>query len=448
MNNDRNGNLQQSPMNFTSIWKRFPVVPIVASSLILVVFVMTSSVFLTAQNTSVRSMAPGLENPPNGWTVSRETEVGAGQLAQFTKKLGVSMTGLFNTVVTFHNNELQINTLTAKNLDDAIKLKAILRKGKPNPLWVVQNGERVYEFVVRTPEQARLAALARNAFPIQPANRTYHVEFDAVPILHERETSGPDDRNRLFNLLIHGRTESKLASEISALSRHFEFASQIQLVSDLQSAVVIDWQSHQAEVSAAPGDAEFVSLKITNADKKFGLPMVRLAAEVRVNTNKIRPVDSKLNRDTFLSTNDNFPVNLPEIRTLVQSLVLPTDSDSAKLRKLLDWFGDAKNMRHDGLVGSRYGALTVLKQHYGRCWDYSDLFITMARIAGLPARQVFGWLFESEGHVWCDVVVDGHWQMVDPTTGTECGSEYLPFCVSASGEFPILYSSEVLIVEK
>ena len=90
----------------------------------------------------------------------------------------------------------------------------------------------------------------------------------------------------------------------------------------------------------------------------------------------------------------------------------------------------------------------MAKQKFGRCWDYSDLFTTIARTSGLPCRQVFGWLYESEGHVWCDVLVDGQWKMVDPTTGTVCGTDYLPFCISTDGEFPLLYASHVTIRQK
>ena len=410
-----------------------------------VCLVLTSS--HTVQLLAQESKAPGLGVTPVDWEVVRETEVSGSQLAQIGNRLGLSLKSLFNTFVRLENQELQINTLTANSVEDAIKLQGVLRKGKANPKWVIQNGPQVYEFVVRQPAQARLAIQARIAFAIEPKKKTYHVEFDAIPIKNEKPDSAPDSRNQLFNLLLQVPTNPKLESEIITLSRRFEFASEFELAGNLRG-IAANWKASGATlVPNGTKNRDSVLFKTENPAIKFGMPIVKLSADISMDLSDPRTATSE-DRSSHLSTTPRWPVESQEIVQLVGGIVLPSDTDSIKLRKLLGWFADTKNMRYDGLTGSRYGTLTTLKQRFGRCWDYSDAMITLARASGLSSRQVYGWLHESEGHVWCDILVDGRWQMVDPTSGTACGIDYLPFCTTASGEFPILYSSKVSITEK
>lgn len=394
------------------------------------------------------SKAPGLQTAPAGWTIVRESEVTGAQLGQFSKKLGIELASLFNTVVAFEKKELQINTITAKNEADAEQLKSLLRKGKSNSRWVVQNRASVYEFVARSSDEARVASIARYAFAIEPTERSYHVTFEAIPILSEESGLAPDARNRMFNLLLELPTKPSLSKDVAELAKKFKFAPEINLVKNLQGQVTADWTAEPVDGSSPKSDSEVANIKFPTTGSKLGMPSATLSAEFAIDTKQKRKADASVDKKSLMAANKRFPTDSPELQKLVGSIVGPNDSDSIKLRKLLDWLADSKNIKYDGLVGSRYGTILALKQRYGRCWDYSDAFITMARIAGLPSRQVYGWLFESEGHVWCDVIIDGHWQMVDPTTGTVCGSDYIPICVSAAGEFPIVYASKVSIEVK
>ncbi len=398
-----------------------------------------------AQSATPLSRAPGLEKLPAGWAIVSDIEVKNEQLNQISKKLGLPLKSLFNTVIRYDNSKLQINTISVQNEGDAVRLKTILRKGKSNPRWIVMNKTNVYEFAVRSQEDALIASKARYALPIVPPQQTYRVAFEAVPIQREKNSPSPDVRNRLFNLLLQASKDPKVHPEIQDLAKNFEFASEFSLVKDMQGSVLVDWTSTEAEITPALEQRELSVVKARNLKTRLGLPTVNLAATVSVDTATKRTPDPRLDTDMLLAANSRFPTDSPEVIKQVKAIISQSDSDSVRLEKLLKWFTDPQNIRYDGLTGSRYGTATVLKQHYGRCWDYSDLFVTMARIAGLPTRQVYGWLYESEGHVWCDVVVDGKWRMVDPTTGTFCGSDYLPFCMSDTGEFPLLYASRVSI---
>ena len=79
-----------------------------------------------------------------------------------------------------------------------------------------------------------------------------------------------------------------------------------------------------------------------------------------------------------------------------------------------------------------------------KCHSWLSRFaVTLARAAGVPTRQVGGWLYGASGHIWAEVLVEGTgWQQVDPTGGGEltCGTSYIPYFVTEDGHMPILYA--------
>ena len=98
--------------------------------------------------------------------------------------------------------------------------------------------------------------------------------------------------------------------------------------------------------------------------------------------------------------------------------------------------GDCLAVRHDH--ASRLHSLM----------GFSDCFVTLARAAGVPSRQVAGWLYGSSGHVWAEFYREGKgegkgWQQVDPTGGGKlrCGIYHIAYFTSEDGEMPILYLS-------
>jgi transglutaminase-like putative cysteine protease len=71
------------------------------------------------------------------------------------------------------------------------------------------------------------------------------------------------------------------------------------------------------------------------------------------------------------------------------------------------------------------------------CMEFTDVFVTMARIAGIPAREVDGYAYTSDSanhpifypglgsdilHAWAEIYLpDSGWVMVDPTWGSTTG---------------------------
>ncbi|MDJ0523703.1 MAG: transglutaminase-like domain-containing protein [Planctomycetota bacterium] len=67
--------------------------------------------------------------------------------------------------------------------------------------------------------------------------------------------------------------------------------------------------------------------------------------------------------------------------------------------------------------------LDVLADQRGDCNEHALLFTTLARAAGIPAREVYGLIYKDDNkrvfgrHAWAEVVIDGVWVPVDPMWG-------------------------------
>ena len=86
---------------------------------------------------------------------------------------------------------------------------------------------------------------------------------------------------------------------------------------------------------------------------------------------------------------------------------------------------DYSTVKRFGL-NERQGALATLNGGAAVCMEYSDLFLTLARAAGIPTRAVFGYGYDSkiqndqqEAHQWVEVFMPGlkKWVTVDVTWG-------------------------------
>ena len=65
----------------------------------------------------------------------------------------------------------------------------------------------------------------------------------------------------------------------------------------------------------------------------------------------------------------------------------------------------------------------------GVCQDYAHVFLSLCRLAGIPARYVSG-LPQGEGvsHAWTEIWDDGLWYGVDPTRHVPVDEGYLKLC--------------------
>ncbi|MDP1710640.1 MAG: transglutaminase domain-containing protein [candidate division WWE3 bacterium] len=154
-----------------------------------------------------------------------------------------------------------------------------------------------------------------------------------------------------------------------------------------------------------------------------------------------------------------------EIRSESAQLADPSRSVAEILRQIYNLVTgklsyDYQKLESGELV--RLGALAALAQSdKAVCMEYTDLFVALARAAGIPAREVNGFAYTADDtnrplslrvegdvlHAWPQAYFPGTgWMMIDPTWGSTSGSDYfsafdlshLVFVVKGeSSEYPL-----------
>ncbi|HLD96348.1 MAG TPA: transglutaminase domain-containing protein [Patescibacteria group bacterium] len=154
-----------------------------------------------------------------------------------------------------------------------------------------------------------------------------------------------------------------------------------------------------------------------------------------------------------------------EIKAEAAKLTDPKNSVAGISRQIYSFVTGKLSYDYKKLEGGelvRLGALAALAQpDKAVCMEYTDLFVAVARAAGIPAREVNGFAYTADDtnrplslrvegdvlHAWPQVYIPGPgWTMIDPTWGSTSGSDYfsafdlshLAFVVKGeSSEYPL-----------
>jgi transglutaminase-like putative cysteine protease len=91
--------------------------------------------------------------------------------------------------------------------------------------------------------------------------------------------------------------------------------------------------------------------------------------------------------------------------------------------------------------------LEAVRRGIGECTDYADLYTTLARAAGLPARTVYGLAYKDGTppsfmfHAWNEVHSDGAWRAMDPTWNqTVTDATHIPMTDSQAANLMLAHS--------
>jgi hypothetical protein len=185
----------------------------------------------------------------------------------------------------------------------------------------------------------------------------------------------------------------------------------------------------------------------------LGMPYVTCEGELEVGSTSLKDGDGSsldaAQREACLEATPFWPADDPAVKALAREITAGSDGEAEKLEALFDWVRG--NIDYSGGIGTRYGTSQVLSQGYGRCWDASDVFVTLSRAAGLPARQLSGWLARPDGcgHIWSQAWLVGEgWVDVDTTNNRiGAGDDYVPFRCTEDGEMPVLYVGMPVVEE-
>ena len=120
----------------------------------------------------------------------------------------------------------------------------------------------------------------------------------------------------------------------------------------------------------------------------------------------------------YLKATTNCPTTNSAIKSLVNSLTSGLTTTKDKAVAIFNYVRD--QISYTFYSDTKYGAAKTLSYKTGNCVDQSHLLVSMYRTAGIAARYVHGTCVFSSGstygHVWVQVLVDGVWTCVDPTS--------------------------------
>ena len=113
-----------------------------------------------------------------------------------------------------------------------------------------------------------------------------------------------------------------------------------------------------------------------------------------------------------------YPIEDPAIQEMVEEVVGDVTDDWEKVKVLLD---HVERYIVDDYTSNSMSVFEVLQKRKGDCSEHTLLFNTLARAAGIPAREVRGLInYEDRKfglHAWNEVLVGDEWRSVDATWG-------------------------------
>ena len=385
---------------------------------------------------------PRLRELPPGIVVERSIVVPDNDLGLIGNKLGGRIARLSNNFLRVHGRSIQVNFITSSDEANATAIEKSLEKIKRKP-FVQRQNQLVVEFVGRDIDEALAlkSAYELGVLP-KPTEITYEVKAELALI----DKANYMSCNPLFLAFLQAeRDEVNGAKQVEKLSNQFVFGNSLKLRSpDSQPVSSIYWTP---EPKNQIKQGVITIYEFDTPAQRYGVPFVPVVLKLIVDNDGLLPSED-IPAPEMLHSTKYWPATDPAIVRLANSITQNAETNDEKVTAILKWLSPGSNIKYSGQTGSRYGTEQVLKQKFGHCWDFSDLFVTLARASGVPTRQVAGWLYGSSGHVWCEYYLEGKgWKQVDPTGGNElpCEIYHLAYFTSNDGEMPIVYLNAPVI---
>ena len=380
---------------------------------------------------------PFLRRLPTGVFLQSSAQLSDSKTKAIAQELGGDIDRLTNSQLRVQGRRIQINVVTAHTAQDAKKIHAALGANKPPP-YCFQRGKLVVEYVGKDVDEALAFKTSYELGLIEkPKQLTYRIEATLAAV-DQADYMACNPLFQQFIALDRGGAQAEIA--IKRLAKRFVFGDALVL----RDSKLYDFPAQYRfapEANAESNEHACVRYSFKHLPSRLGVPYVEASIQVSVNKDGVyhhQGVPSK----NLTSTTPQWPADQDEVRALAQRITKGKKSNGAKAMAILEWLAPGTNLRYKGQTGSRWGTEKVLEQGYGHCWDFSDCFVTLARAADVPSRQVAGWLYGSSGHVWAEFYREGvGWQQVDPTGGGKlrCGIYHIGYFTSEDGEMPIVY---------
>ena len=121
-------------------------------------------------------------------------------------------------------------------------------------------------------------------------------------------------------------------------------------------------------------------------------------------------------RQNNLQESASYPLQNSNVREMVNEALGSANGEWEKVEKLVAY---VDRFIVDDFSSNSLSVFEIIQKRKGDCSEHALLFNTMARAAGIPAREVRGLMHFADKkfglHAWNEVLVDGIWHAVDST---------------------------------
>lgn len=376
---------------------------------------------------------------PPGVVLESSTEALPAQAQALGQKLGGKIERVAYSILRVHGRAIKVNTLTAVDEASARAVYEAIAQTKSQASFCARQDRLVVEYPGKDVDAAFATKTSYELGLLpKPTSLRYRVTAEIAAV----EKADYMACTPLFNLFLAlpGGPNPGTQDQIGELAQRFQFGRTVALRNPKldNGAATHQFQppaTEAKEVGAA------VAYSFPPLPARNGVPFVTALIAITVDGTGFRASAPPPSADLTAAT-PFWPASDPKVVALARRITDGRSSHAAKAMAILEWLAPGRNLKNSGPTGSRWGTAKVLEQGFGRCWDFSDCFVTLARAAGVPSRQVAGWLHCSAGHVWAEYYREGQgWQQVDPTGGGKlpCGIYHVPYFTSDDGGMPVLY---------
>jgi transglutaminase-like putative cysteine protease len=123
-------------------------------------------------------------------------------------------------------------------------------------------------------------------------------------------------------------------------------------------------------------------------------------------------------RAEYLQESVDLPIKNEKVIALAKQAVGDAKTDAEKVAKLVAFVSE---YIEDSFSAEPLTVLDIIRVKKGDCTEHASLFATLARAAGIPAREIGGLIYMGDafkafgGHAWNEVILDGKWVGIDAT---------------------------------
>ncbi|MCX6647119.1 MAG: transglutaminase-like domain-containing protein [bacterium] len=370
-------------------------------------------------------------------TMVSDEIVTGGDFDRIAGNLNNTISDLLNQEILINDTSVQINFMQPAGGFSSGDVLNVMSGIKGSDQGLIEYGGALIEVVQADDDTVVHIERLFNVLPPSPNKECeFAVEFKAIPISVANYMKLNDCSIEASN----GATWS----DLQRIDETLEVGDMLPLFTNQDL--------YQFDINPA-GEVENVDDSITRTSVNVesggrNLPSVEISmTAITGRENRNAPVDPRI----YIEQNAFWPTGNHDIQEAFNDALTGRELNAKRdvVRAIHDWIRE--NIEYGGdIVGSRYGVETVLAQGYGRCWDQSDIMVTMARAAAIPARQVAGWVYGLGGHVWSQVWLEDEeiWLDVD-TTVEELGVSgfYIPIWGTRDGEMLFMYS-ELPVIQR